>query len=513
MLTSLSPSAWTRDHAAHLLRRAGFGAPPEEVDQWHQLGLKDAVRRLVYWQDQPEFGSQPDWLDSYSTENVREAFRKSRNLPEEERQKARMEFNRERVRHIRELKSWWLERIILTPRPLEEKMTLFWHGHFVSSASKVRNPHLLWGQQQTFRSLGNKNFRDLAVAIGRDPAMLIYLDGNNSKNKAPNENYARELMELFTLGEGHYTEDDVREAARAFTGWGVPRFENESRFLESVFDGDRKSILGQSGKFNDEDVVDVILDQDQAGRFLAAKLWSYFVSEKPAPELIDYLGRTLKQMDYELAPILEMLFRSETFYAPEHRNKQIKSPTEWLAGLIRTLPVHRIPHRLGPQILKQMGQDLFEPPSVKGWEGGRSWINTTTLLLRMNIAKVLVYGGNGSELGIGGNMKELAAEIRESLPAHVLGAMKERSQRLNNRRIPSMIQWNHVQQQWPDIRQSGGRQQFAGSLLGFSPGKKLTADIETYFQTHPIRSGSPASQKHFMDLTYLVLSHPEYQLA
>lgn len=512
MLNPLPTSQWTRDHAAHLLRRAGFGTSPQELDHWHSLGLKQAVRTLIEWQDQPAYGQDPEWTSEASKAEFKQKVQEVMKLPESERREKRNDLLKDRAQQSRQLKSWWLERMMYSPRPLEEKMTLFWHGHFVSSATKVKNGHLLWNQQQTFRKLGNRSFRDLTVEIGRDPAMLIYLDGDNSKKSAPNENYARELMELFTLGEGHYTEDDIREAARAFTGWKVRRLTDETSFFERLHDDGRKTFRGKSGKFTDEDIVNLILEDEQCGRHLGTKLWKFFVSEQPDEKIISYLGRMLKNSDYEVATVLELLFTSQEFYHPAIIGKQIKSPTDWLAGMVRTLPLHTFPERLGPQILKQLGQDLLDPPSVKGWDGGRSWINTSTLLLRVNVAKMLVYGGKINELGIGG-LQNLPAQVKENMSPEQIKRMESATRNMGKRTIPSLVRWAEIQKQWPSLTSSDGRREIARTLLGFNPGPKLLANIEEYFTNHPIPTGSPASQRHYQDMAYLVLSHPEYQLS
>ncbi len=512
MLNPLPSSQWTRDHAAHLLRRAGFGASPEELDHWHGLGLKEAVRTLVEWQDQPPYGQPPEWTSEDSLKKFKQQITEVMKLPESEKKEKRKELLRIRTRQSRQLKSWWLDRMLYSSRPLEEKMTLFWHGHFVSSATKVKNGHLLWQQQQLFRKLGNQSFRDLTVEIGRDPAMLIYLDGNNSKKAAPNENYARELMELFTLGEGHYTEDDIRESARAFTGWKVQRMKDEASFYNFAHDDGRKTFRGKSGKFKDEDIVDIILEDDQCGRHLGAKLWKFFVSEKPDDQAIEYIGRMLKHNDYEIARVLELLFTSREFYHPGIIGKQIKSPTDWLAGMVRSLPLHTFPEKLGPQILKQMGQDLFDPPSVKGWDGGRNWINTSTLLLRINVTKMFIYGGKASELGIGG-LRNIPGQVKENMSAEQIKRLESASKRYGKHSIPSLVNWQKVEKMWPPLTSPDAHKKIARSLLGFDPGPKMAASIEEYFANHPIPSGSPASQRHYQDMAYLVLSHPEYQLS
>ncbi|MEO0454787.1 MAG: DUF1800 domain-containing protein [Verrucomicrobiota bacterium] len=379
MLNTLPSSQWNKEKAAHLLRRAGFGGTAEQIDELVSMNLKEAVRKLVYWQDQPEYGQAPSWTSAQALEKRKEERIEARQLPQAQREDRQRQLRRQLNRQARELKGWWLDRMINSTRPLEEKMTLFWHSHFVSSASKVRDGVTLWNQHEIFRRQGNGNFKDLTVAVGRDPAMLLYLDGNQSKQGAPNENYARELMELFTLGEGNYTETDIQESARAHTGWRVDRLSSKAIFVKYNYDSGLKKFRGKSGKFNDEDIVEIILDDDQCARYIGSKIWTFFVSDVTNEKMAGYLGRTLKANDYDISALLERLFTSEEFYADSVIGQQIKSPVDWYISLTKSLPLRFTPKQLAPQILSQLGQDLYNPPSVKGWDGGKNWINTSTL--------------------------------------------------------------------------------------------------------------------------------------
>lgn len=290
------------------------------------------------------------------------------------------------------LQTWWLERMIATPAPLQEKMTLFWHGHFTSALfQKGISPQEMLAQNQLFRSYALGNIRKLTLAVSQDPAMLKYLDNRASVKAHPNENYARELMELFTLGHGNYTEADVRESARAFTGWTVrgPLRGGGFFFNERQHDDGPKVFLGRSGNFNGNDVVDVIFEQAAAPRWFAKKLLEFYVYTDPEPALVDSLAVQLKNHDFELAPVLSTLLRSNVFYSDRAYRALVKSPVEYVVGTYQLFGIaHVEPAALAA--LRRMGQVLFYPPDVKGWDGGAAWVNSQTVLARENFANTIV---------------------------------------------------------------------------------------------------------------------------
>ncbi|NJK93410.1 MAG: DUF1800 domain-containing protein [Blastochloris sp.] len=325
MLEPLAASDWDRNKAAHLLKRAGFGSTPSELDAWSKLSLQEAVNKLVDWESTPDPTPDPEWAQPGFGLPISDRAELAK-LSQEQRKELFQEYQRLQRSQIQELREDWLTRMAKTPRPLQEKMTLYWHGHFATSAEKVKASYYMWKQLDLFRRLGHGSYQTLLVEVGRDPAMLIWLDGAQSKRSSPNENYARELMELFTLGEGHYTEQDIKESARAFTGWDVQRFEQKARYVPQRYDGGQKTFLGETGAFRDEDIVRIILKQDQASRYLATKLWTFFAYENPEPELIQDLAGTLRGEKWELKPVLKKIFLSRAFYSPRCLMAQIKSP-------------------------------------------------------------------------------------------------------------------------------------------------------------------------------------------
>jgi uncharacterized protein (DUF1800 family) len=261
-------------------------------------------------------------------------------------------------------------------------MTLFWHNHFVSSQQKVRSPQLMYRQNALLRRHALGSFRDMLHAVARDPAMVIYLDSANNRKGSPNENFAREVMELFTLGEGNYTEADVKEAARAFTGWSIDIDTGEFLFRPAAHDDGVKTVLGRTGALQGDAVLDILLEQPQTGEFVAAKLWREFVSRNPDPAEVKRVGRVFRDSGYDIRAALRAVLVSDAFYAPQNRAALIKSPVDLVVGTLRQFGFKT--GEVMPFVFtaNQLGQSLFAPPNVKGWPGGEAWINSTTLLGR-----------------------------------------------------------------------------------------------------------------------------------
>ncbi len=274
-----------------------------------------------------------------------------------------------------------------TPRPLQERMALFWHNHFATSTGKVHQSALVSRQIDIFRKLGLGSFRDLLQAVTRDAAMLLWLDGSHNKRGHPNENYAREVMELFTLGIGHYTEKDVQELARAMTGFQV--LDESVEFFKAAFDDGEKTILGQRGKFNDESAIDLLLKQSAAPRHIAHKLLKEFVHPQPMAEHVEHYAQRLVDHRWEIKPVLKEILTSRLFFSDYAWRAKIKSPCELVIGSMLALASQR-DTLAARDAMNNMGQTLLAPPSVKGWDGEDVWINANTVLQRYNFALDLV---------------------------------------------------------------------------------------------------------------------------
>ncbi|MGH8034771.1 MAG: DUF1800 domain-containing protein, partial [Lysobacterales bacterium] len=292
-----------------------------------------------------------------------------------------------------ELKTWWMREMIESPAPLQERMTLFWHNHFATSQQKVNSAQAMWKQHLLLRAEALGNFRSLLHAVAKDPAMLVYLDGANSRKEAPNENFAREVMELFTLGEatqgGNYTEQDIREAARAFTGWSVERDDYSFKFRPFFHDAGAKTVLGRSGNFDGDAVLDILLEQPAAARFIVGKLWKEFVSPVPDDAQLERIARRFRASGYDIGVALNELLLTDAFWAESNRGSLIKSPVDLVVGTVRQFDFSYTD--VMPFALKaaQLGQNLLAPPNVKGWPGQNDWINATTLLERKRFTEQL----------------------------------------------------------------------------------------------------------------------------
>ena len=391
MLKPLSSGRWNYSTAAHLLNRAGFGGPPAEIQRLAERGPAQAVSSLLDYEAIPDPTPNPDWAKP----NPAEIFKYREDLKTaapEEKKKIQQEQQQLFQRQMLELRGWWLRRMTFGPRPFQEKMVLFWHGHFATSVEKVRNPYFMWRQNELFRRRATDNWERLLAEAGKDPAMLLWLDQAQSRKAHPNENFAREVLELFALGEGHYTEHDIAEAARALTGWSL-EFQNEEYvYRPFIHDRGSKTFLGHTGNFDGDDVISIIVSQPQAARFITAKLWNYFAGQMPSAALNEALAANFRAHGNNFKPFLRDLFLSAEFYGDDIVRNQVKCPVQWLVGSVRVLECELPPPLLSWGMLRQLGQDLFAPPNVKGWDGGVTWITTNTLLTRYNDAQALVEG-------------------------------------------------------------------------------------------------------------------------
>jgi hypothetical protein len=313
---------------------------------------------------------------------------------------------------------WWANRMVDSPRPLQEKMALFWHGHFVSNEAKVRDYRKLLAQLRLFQKMGTGNFRDLTVAVAQDPAMLSFLDAGVNVKGASNENFAREIMELFTMGVGNYTEKDIREAARAFTGWNFV----DTKFVvnKDRHDDGEKTFLGKTGHFDGVDVIDIIMQQPATADYIAGKIYRYFVRQDLSPELQKKLGAQFRQSHYEITPLLETIFLSRDFYSPASVGTQIKGPVELAVSTYHKLGLKSVPGVPDfNSATGALGQQLFSAPTVAGWAGGQSWITPGLLLERANFARDILFPDISflppDRYTGGGEVRRVAERIREGM--------------------------------------------------------------------------------------------------
>jgi uncharacterized protein (DUF1800 family) len=438
-LTPIAASDWNYDFAAHLLERAGFGGTPEEIQALARMTPQQAVARLVRF-DGADASHLPPFDHSGVHDPGLEPFPPSRpavtDLAKEKGEalgiKVKASGNRRlqpivdeffywlraSVLETNRVSYWWANRMLDSPRPLEEKMALFWHGHFASNEAKVRDYRKLLGELEIFQKQGTGNFRDLTVAVAQSPAMLSFLDAGVNVKGASNENFAREIMELFTMGVGHYTETDIREAARAFTGWNF----EDVKFVvnKDQHDDGEKKFLGKTGRFDGVDIIDIIMQQPATADYIAGKIYRFFVREELSPEFQKQLGSVLRDNHYEIAPLLEKVFLSRDFYSKASVGTRIMGPVELAVSTYRKLGLTNVPGV--PDFNNEtgaLGQQLFSPPTVAGWAGGQSWITPGLLLERANFARDVLFPDISflppDRFTGGGEIRRVADRIRQGM--------------------------------------------------------------------------------------------------
>ncbi len=389
---------------AHLFRRAGFGATREDLESYAARGYEEAVEDLVNPERCP--GLDEDIISRYVDGESQLTW-----------------------------SGTWIYRMVVTRQPLVEKMALFWHHVFATGFSKVEHSPSLINQIQMFRTLGLGDFRTLLIELSKNPAMIFWLDNNENKVGEPNENYGRELLELFSMGVGNYTEDDIKHASRAFTGWTFTQpipiypqghYPSEFVFKPEEHDYGEKTFLGQTGNFDGYDIVDIIVNQEATARFIARHLYNFFVADEPQvpawsvelprdPEAIDALVRTYFDTDGDMRSIMRALFNSDFF--KESRFRRVKSPTELVAGVLKLGGSFSLP-RPGLMAYEQatalMGQQLLNPPTVEGWHTGKEWIDGGTLNERINFA--VEHLGDEDKPGIQELIERLGGAGRDLTP-------------------------------------------------------------------------------------------------
>jgi uncharacterized protein (DUF1800 family) len=396
-------SPWNLKWAGHLYRRAAFGASREELQAAVKLGAKGTFD-LLFKGDKQRLE-----IDAELAEKGADAA--GSNDPVD-------------------LRGWWMHRMLRGGPQLREKMTLFWHNHFATSISKIQKPTLMYKQNELLRKHALAKFRPFLLEMSKDPAMVLWLDGNNNIKAKPNENYAREIMELFSLGVGNYTEKDIREAARAFTGWHTDG--QKFTFNAEQHDDGEKAVMGKKGKLDGGDIVKILLDQPAAARFLVRKLYRFFVSEfeQPSDKFLKPLSDAFRESDYDIAALMKTMLSSRHFYSEYAYRKRIKCPVEFVLGCVLCTGTTYNPKRnigVTPRAmvsrLELLGQHLFAPPNVKGWEGGKAWLNTATVIARHNFAHALCISGRLNDgdpkprttipIGVSPDSMALKAEISE----------------------------------------------------------------------------------------------------
>jgi len=569
-LAPMSATDWSYDRAAHLLAHAGFGGTPAEIQKLTDMGVERAVHSLVYFESIPNPRMQP-FVESGLWDPTLNFFPESRpeatdralkngvsmgvevkpagNRPVQPVSDRFFYWLRATMLETRRLGYWWANRMLQSTHPLEEKMALMWHGHFATHENKVRDYRKMLQQIELFERGATGNIRDLAIQVAQNPAMLYFLDAQYNVKGAPNENFAREVMELFTMGVGNYSEKDVREAARAFTGW---YFDNLTFKVDAnKHDDGQKTFLGRTGTFDGVDVLGIIFEQPVTADYLAGKIYRFLVRDDPSPELRTKLGAILRDSKYEVKPLLTVIFSSKDFYSAASYGAHIKGPVEHVVAMMKHLGVDEIP---GVPDFNQstisLGQHLLNPPSVAGWAEGKAWITPGLLIARGNVARdVLIpditgfrdwnFSAGGDDIP-GRRLRDgydIGAATAVNDPANMTAfdrAALERDEQFNTR-ISGYIGWEQASRKLiPTPRRAA---QFDLTRMVLESGSKTTGEAVDYltwrmlrvptaqvtrdgfvaFLTKELGTDSIDRAKTYMEdplrmTVHLIMSTPEYQV-
>lgn len=471
----------------HLFARAGFGATPAELHKAAQQPLRKVVRQLL--KDSASVAElnvvEPD--QNEIKRQLKGLFRAGQ--LDKDMLKERIRQNAEKVR---ELNLQWLDQMAAGQAPLREKMALFWHGHF-ACRTMGRNPLFMQQYANTLRQHALGSFRDLLMAVSKEPAMLQFLNNQQNRKNAPNENFAREVMELFTLGHsasspGNYSEHDIKEAARAFTGWQYT-LNGQFVFREQVHDEGEKTIFGKTGAFKGENVIAMLLEKPQTARFITSKIYRFFVNETEDKKKVEKLAGQFYKSGYDIAGLMESIFASDWFYEAKNVGAHIKSPVELLAGLRHTLGVQF--DQPQPQIFVQrtLGQILFYPPNVAGWPGGKNWIDSSSLLFRMQLPNYVLR----------------AADVMVH-PKEDGDVNTELLARRGGIKFKTTVNWSDFEASFAKLSSAELTDAIAGVLLPFP----LRTDQRILLEKQLKPDQSRTEQIH--TLTAALMSLPEYQL-
>ena len=372
--------------ARHLSMRTGLGARWKDIQRYQNLSRKKSVHYAVYSSSTRWVLTPPKLAKWHSWDSKQSA---------QQRRSLYTRLNRDK----QILREWSVQNMLRSPYPLTERMVLFWQNHFTSSLNKVNQPNLLLKQNLLFRRHGLGNFRQLLHGISRDPAMLIYLDNDYSKMEKPNENFARELLELYTLGEGNYTETDIRAVAKAFTGWTVDRANARFVFRKDLHDNSVKYFMGKKGRFNGNHIIDILLKNPETAETIAKKFWYEFVSdEKPNPYIIRRWGNIFRDAKYDIRSLLITVLSSSEFWSNRNREEKIKSPIELIVGTSRSLGLKSLKPSQIINICDALGQKIMTPDTPEGYLGGQDWIDTFTLPTRINLMALFINKAHHQEL-------------------------------------------------------------------------------------------------------------------
>ena len=480
----------------HLLWRAGFGIDESSMSEISTIKTRKILNKLFEKSEgKPDFIDVADpslkaMYDEMSDPNMTMSLDKAmEKLSKENRQELRKQSRED----IKKLNIKWLEEINSSTAILREKMSLFWHGHFACREQNIFHNQILL---QIIRTNALGNFKDLLVEVSKSAAMLSFLNNQQNKKQHPNENFAREVMELFTLGRGNYTEDDIKEAARAFTGWGF-NYQGEFVFKKNQHDDGSKTILGKTGNFTGEDVLDILLEQKQTAKYISYKIYKYFVNDNVDNEKVEWLAKRFYNSSYNISELMKDIFASDWFYEAKNIGTKIKSPIELIVGIRRQLNIQLDKPEIQLVFQNALGQALFYPPNVAGWPGGKNWIDSSSLMLRMQIPRLIK------------DNKEFAIATKTDDDAQ-MGMQEKMYNRMQMEvakkfKISAKINWDDYIKSFDKIERS--------NLLDAIKSRLLQVDI-TGLNNATIENNiiKTSREEYIKSATIAIMSSPEYQL-
>lgn len=469
----------------HLAWRAGFGENLPVIEGWGKRKRKETVKRVLAGQDK-----EMEELRVINETDLPD-YKRLKDMNEEQR-RAIQKLNTD---GIKDLNVSWMNAMIKTSHPLREKMALFWHGHFA-----CRTQNVLYNQQllEVIRTNALGNFGELLTGVSKSPAMLGFLNNQQNRKQRPNENFAREVMELFTMGRGNYTEKDVKEAARAFTGWSFDEV-GQFQFRQRVHDDGEKTILGKTGNFTGEDVIQLLLEQKQTAKYITTKIYRYFVNETPDEARINELAEKFHQSNYDIKSLMQEIYVNDWFYEEKNVGAIIKSPVELLVGLRRAIPMQFEQEETMLLFQRVLGQTLFYPPNVAGWPGGRNWIDSSSLMFRMRVPQVVLYS---QEFNI--RPKEITPEMGEGKNYKMTLEINEFLKRQYAKKVNAQIDWKPYVDGYSKVPREELADAIAGTLL--LKNKSLDKGFLDKY------ADSSTRENYIKTVTIDVMSTPEYQL-
>jgi uncharacterized protein (DUF1800 family) len=464
MKTNQSP-----EQLIHLYARAGFGLSPKELIQKNSHSIQKEVEKLI---------KKAKRNTSFPNQKIEfDKFDKKKMVNQNDRQKLRAK----KRQMVNQMNTDWIQSMATTDNPLLERMSLFWHSHF---ACRIKTPLLTANYMAAIRSNALGNFRDLLFGVSKSAAMIRYLNNQQNKKQKPNENFAREVMELFTIGRGNYTENDIKEAAKAFTGW-TSNLKGEFILKERWHDESEKNFMGTTGNFGGEDIINIILARKETAVFIVKKIYQYFVNEKINEKRIENLANYFYKNDYDIAKLMQNIFTSSWFYEKANIGTKIKSPIDLLVGVMKIIDIDFKNNKAILFYEKALGQILFNPPNVAGWQGGKAWIDNSTLLTRLNFVSYL-FG-----------QVEMSIKVKEELEANMRNKVMKR--------FVVDVSANKLVREFSRFSEEALFEEMSTRLVAPNISKKAKT-IDKY----TIKNGTKAD--YIKSLAMQLMSLPEYQL-